>query len=56
MDFIVDKIKLEEVSLPSEEICDLLEKTTQQFLKLKQSNKAGVIKVVILKLRHCDKT
>jgi hypothetical protein len=56
IDFIVDKIKLEEVSLPLGEICDLLEKTTRQFLTLKQSNKAGVIKVVILELLYRDKT
>jgi hypothetical protein len=34
----------------------LVEKTTRRFLTLKQSNKAEVIKVVILELCHRDKT
>jgi hypothetical protein len=34
----------------------LVEKTTQRFFALKQSNKAEVIKIVILELRHRDKT
>jgi hypothetical protein len=33
----------------------LVEKTTRQFLTLKQSNKAEVIKVVILELHHREK-
>jgi hypothetical protein len=56
IDFIVDKINLKEVSLPSGEICDLLKKkTNRQFLALKQSNKDGVITIMILELRHRDK-
>jgi hypothetical protein len=31
IDFIIDKIKLEEVSLPSGEICDMLKKQLDNF-------------------------
>jgi hypothetical protein len=55
IDFIVDKIIFEEVLLPSGEICESL-KTTRRFLVLKQSNKSGAIKIMILELCHRDKT
>jgi hypothetical protein len=55
IDFIVDKFNLKWFHYHPERFATCW-KITQQFFILKLSNKARVIKIVILELRHRDKT